>query len=222
MLAPKKKLTKKELKHDPLLDTLEKGKEIYEEYSKQIVSAIVAVIIIMLLGWGWMNNRETTNNAAMLAGTRATLAAMSGMNDNVTSELEQVVSEYAGNPNILQASYQLGLAKIKAGDLSGARDIYSDMAHSSDSQMKTAGQLKLAYIDEKEANYTNAAELYAQVGMTADGLIADYAKLQAGYAYFEAGNIAQANEMVTDLLADEPIGKFKEYVKYLEGKVLEK
>jgi len=222
MLAPKKKLTKKELKHDPLLDTLEKGKEIYDEYSKQIVTGIVAIIAIMLLGWGWMNNQETSNNEAMLASTKATLAAMGGFDDNITSELERVVSEYGGNSNVIQATYQLGLSKIDAGDFAGARELFTDMTRNSDAQMSGAAKLKLAYINERESNYADAASLYSEVAQAGNGLVSEYAKLQAGYAFLAAGNVVQAENVVAELLAEEPVGKFKEYVKYLEGKVLEK
>ena len=94
MLKPKKKLTKKELKHDPLLDTLEKGKEFYEENSKQIMTGVVAFLAIIVLAWGWMNSMEATKNEAMLADTKATLAVMGGIDDNVLAELERVVDEY--------------------------------------------------------------------------------------------------------------------------------
>jgi len=222
MLTPKKKLTKKELKHDPLLDTIEKGKEFYEENSKQIMSGVIALLVIAVLAWGWMNNRETTRNEAMLANTKATLAALGGFNDNVLAELERVVNEYGHNKVISQTAYQLGIARLEAGDLPGARELFSPLAKSQDKQTKIAGKLKLAYISEKEADYAKAIALYSEVGAMADGLVSDYATLQAGYVEVSAGNKAQAQIIVTKLLAQKPTGKFLEQVKYLEGKVLEK
>ncbi len=222
MLRPKKKLTKKELKHDPLLDSLEKGKEFYEEHSKEIVSALVVVVIIILLGWGWMNSRETARNEAMLANTKATLAAVAGFNDNVVAELERVAGEYGSNSNINQANFQLGIARINADDFSGARDLFFQLSKSSDKQVKLAAKLKLAYLNELESNYADAGDLYTEVAAMDAGLVSKYAKLQAGYAYQTAGNRTQAEIVVTDLLAEDPVGKFKESVKYLEGKVLEK
>ncbi|MCF7825829.1 MAG: tetratricopeptide repeat protein [Candidatus Marinimicrobia bacterium] len=222
MLTPKKKLTKKELKHDPLLDTIEKGKEFYEDNSKQIMSGVIALLVIAVLAWGWMNNRETTRNEAMLANTKATLAAMGGFNDNVLAELERVVNEYGNNKAISQTAYQLGVARLEAGDLPGARELFSPLAKSQDKQTKIAGKLKLAYISEKEADYAKAIALYNEVGAMGDGLVSDYATLQAGYALVSAGNKAQAGKIVTKLLGQKPTGKFLEQVKYLEGKVLEK
>ncbi len=222
MLTPKKKLTKKELKHDPLLDTLEKGKEFYEENSKQILTGIGAVVVIFILAWGWMNNLNTTRNEAMLANTKATLAALGGMDDNVLAELERMVDEYGDNVAISQATYQLGLARLAADDLSGARDLFMTLANRSDPQLKIAGKLKLAFINEKEANYEDAAALYSEVGVLGKGIVSQYATLQAGYAFMSAGNAVQAQNIVADLLAEKPSGKFLEQVKYLEGKVLEK
>ncbi len=222
MLTPKKKLTKKELKHDPLLDSLEKGKEFYEENSKQIVAGIVALVVILLLGWGWMNNAETTRNEAMLASTKATLAAAAGIDENVLSELEAVISEYGNSEIIAQSTYQLGIAKLEAGDAAGARDQFNQLSNSSDKQLRIAGKLKLAYINEKELNHAEAAVLYQSVAMLDAGMISDYAKLQAGYAYLAAGDLAQAGNISSELMAEDHTGKFLEQVKYFEGKVLEK
>lgn len=222
MLKPKKKLTKKELKHDPLLDTLEKGKEFYEENSKQIMTGVVAFLAIIVLAWGWMNSMEATKNEAMLADTKATLAVMGGIDDNVLAELERVVDEYSGKSVIAQSTYQLGVARLKADDLSGAKDLFTTLANGSDKQLSIAGKLKLAFIDEKEANYEDAASIYSEIGAMDEGVVSEYASLQAGYAYVSAGNVARAENIVADLLNKKPTGKFLEQVKYLEGKVLEK
>ena len=222
MLTPRKKLTKKELKHDPLLDTLEKGKEFYEENSKQIMTGAVAVVAMIILAWGWTNNQQTTRNEAMLANTKATLAAVAGVDDNVLTELERVVDEYGDNSVISQATYQLGVARLDADDLSGAIEMFSTLANGSDKQLKIAGKLKLAFIHEKEANYAEAAALYNEVSGMGAGVVSEYATLQAGYAYVSAGNVDQAKNIVADLLSGNPTGKLLEQVKYLEGKVLEK
>ncbi len=222
MLTPKKKLTKKELKHDPLLDTLEKAQEFYEENSKQILTVAVSVIVIIVLAWGWMNNLETTRSEAMLASTKATIAALGGMDDNVLAELERVVDEYGDNDAISQATFQLGVARLKANDINGARELFTGLANSSDKQLQVAGKLKLAYIFEKEGNYSEAAALYAKVGARNLGVVSDYARLQAGYAYIADGNVTKADKIVKELLNKKPTGKFLEQVKYLEGKVLEK
>jgi len=222
MLTPKKKLTKKELKHDPLLDTLEKGQEFYEENSKQIITVAVSIVVVLILAWGWMNNLETTKSEAMLASTKATIAALGGMDENVLAELERVVNQYGDNNAVSQATYQLGVARLKESDISGARELFTTLANSSDKQMQIAGKLKLAYIFEKEANNGDAAELYDQVGALKAGVVSEYAKLQAGYAYMADGNLIKADKIVKELLDEKPAGKFLEQVKYLEGKVLEK
>ncbi len=222
MLTPKKKFTKKELKHDPLLDGLEKGKEFYEENSKQIFTALGVLLVIVILGWSWMNSSEAAKNQAMIDNTKATLAAAMGMNENVTAELERVVQEYGKNEIIAQSTLQLGLARMDAGDNDGARQLFSQLANSSDKPLKAAGKLKLAYLNEKESNFADAALLYQEVGTMGLNMVSEYANLQAGYAFVAAGNTQEAKNIVDALLAGNPSGKFNEYVKYLEGKVTEK
>jgi len=222
MLRPKKKITKKELKHDPLLDTLEKGKEYFEENSKQIVTVLSVVVIIFLLSWGWMNNRASTKNEAMLANTKITIAAMQGLDANVLSELEMIVEEYGNREEIAQSTLQLGIARMDSGDYSGARKLFTRLARRSDKHLKAAGKLKLANLSEKEADYATAASIYQEVAKLDLGAASDYASLQAGYAFLMAGNVEKARNIATELLNDDPTGNFRAQVKYFEGKVLEK
>jgi predicted negative regulator of RcsB-dependent stress response len=221
MLTPKKKITKKELKHDPLLDSLEKGKEFYEENSKQIVTGISVVIVVFLLGWGWMNNIQSTKNEAMLANTKTTIAAIQGVNSNVFAELEQIIDEYGSNDEVAQSALLLGTAKMDSGDFIGAEELFSTLANSSDKQLKVAGKLKLAYLAEKQADHAAAAALYQTVANLDEGWVSDNARLQAGYAYLAAGDATQARNIVTSMLDEEPTGNLKEQLEYLSGKLLE-
>ncbi len=220
MLKARKKLTKQELKHDPLMDTLEKGKDFIESYKQQIYMAAGAAAILILVGLYWINSVQSTNNEAMLANTKATLAASQGINDAVISELEGVVSEYGSNKNISQSILQLGMAKLSDKDYSGARMEFEKLANSSDTQTKIAGKLKLAYLAEQELSA--AAAQYAAVAKISKGLVSKTAKLQSANAYYLAGNMEKAASIVDELLATEPVGTFKENVEYLQGKVLEK
>ena len=222
MLKARKKLTKKELKHDPLLDTLEQGKEFFETHKQKIYGAGIGLVVVVLLGWGWMNNRNSTNNEAMLANTKATLAANMGINENVRAELENVVAEYGSNSNIAQTRLELGSAKLAEDDFTGARVEFEKLAASSDKQTRMAGKLKLAYLSEREGDPAAAAKLYESVAKLDQGLVSDYARLQAGYAYLAANETTKCKAILAELLAAEPVGKFKENVEYLQGKVLEK
>lgn len=222
MLKARKKLTKQELKHDPLLDTLEKGKDFFEANKQQIYIAVGAVLLVLLGGWAWMNNVETTNNKAMLANTKANLAATQGMNDDVLSQLEAVVAEYGSNKNVSQTILKLGMAKLSEADYSGARAEFQKLATSRDAQTQVAGKLKLAYLSELEQDYTTAAKYYTEISIKEKGLVAKYAKLQSGYAYLAADDVARAKIIADELMADDPTGNFKENVEYLQGQVLEK
>ena len=222
MLTPKKKLTKKELKHDPLVDGIEKGKEFYEEYSKQIMGGLAGLILVIFLGWVWMDSMESARHEAMLAGTKATVTAAAGMDEGVLTQLEEVFTTYGSKPEVANANFQLGIARLEAGDLPGAEALFSEMAQSSDRQLAIAGALKLAYIAERNNDHLGAAELYLTVSAKATGATADWAKLQSAYAFQSAGNNVKANEIIAEMLDAEPKGKLAEEVRYLEGKLLEK
>lgn len=222
MLKPKKKITKKELKHDPMLDAMEQAKEFFEENSQQIYYAIGGLVVVILLVWGWMSSQTSTNNEAMLANTKAVIAATAGVDENVKMELENVVNEYGNNKFITQSSYELGVQMIKDGDFAGARNIFEGLASSSDQLTRIAGKLKLAYVSEKEADYASAARLYNEVAALDAGKNSEYAKVQAGYAFLAAGDAAAAAQIAEEVLSEEPKGKYKEAVEYLAGRAVEK
>jgi len=222
MLTPKKKITKKELKHDPLLDSLEKGQEFFEQNSKQIYSTLGALAVIVLLLWGWMNSRESYQSEAMLADTKTSIAAMQGMTPNIISELELVVAEYGNNDLVAMSALQLAEARMDSGDYVGARELFSELAGSSDPYVKATGKLKLAFLAEKEADHTSAAALYGEVAGMDLPSTSRYASLQSAHALTSAGDLDAARSIVAELMAEEPSGRFRDQVKYLEGKVQEK
>jgi predicted negative regulator of RcsB-dependent stress response len=222
MLTPKKKITKKELKHDPLLDTLERGQEFYEKNSKQILTVLGVVVIIFLLLWGWMNSRESYTGEAMLADTKTSILALQGMNSNIISELELVIAEYGSNDLVAMSMLQLGEARLDSGDYAGAKELFSKLSNSSDSHLKAAGRLRLAALAEKEQDLSTAAMQYKAVAALDLPGVSRQAKLQSAYAFAAAEQLDEARRIVADLLADNPTGRFRDQVKYLEGKVQEK
>ena len=221
MLKARKKLTKKELKHDPLLDALESSKDFVEDNKQQIGLAAGAVVGVLLVGWMWMSSQTTTNNAAMLANTKSMIAMLSPTPAAV-DELENAVLDFGNNKNIGTAKLELAAVYIDSGNIAGAKDLLDELASSSDIILKEAGQLKLAYVAELEGDYATASKLYMKVADKAKGVIAKTAKLQAGYAYNSAGNKAMASQIAEELAAESPTGKFKESIEYLQGLALEK
>src|ERR1700741_273972 len=64
MLSPKKKISKKEIKHDPLISAYDQTTSFYYEHKKIISYALTSLIILVVGFVVYTNNRRANNEKA--------------------------------------------------------------------------------------------------------------------------------------------------------------
>jgi len=218
MLKAKKKLTKREIRRDPLLETLEKGKEYVQENQQRILTVAGVLAVILVLGWGWNNSRQSAKEEAMLATTRVASAYMQGIDADILTELENVVAEYDSKAPAHEALYYLGVARMDSADFYGAREAFQELLSvESDKLLKAAGALKLAAIAEGEQDYALATEWYLKAANWSFGRNADRIRLQAAYSAYQNADYEQCRSLVAELESTEPVGSQREDLRYLTG-----
>ena len=69
MLKPKKKITKKEIRHDPLLETLYSAQRLFTKYKSRIILAMILALVIVsaILIVSRRNATEYAESNVMLA-----------------------------------------------------------------------------------------------------------------------------------------------------------
>ena len=218
MLKPKKKLTKRAIRRDPLLDSLEKSRDFFEANKQKIYTYAGALVVIIVLVWGWNNNREGQKREAMLASTRVTTAYTMGVNADVIAELENVLADYGNSESAALSKYYLAETRMDSADYLGAAEIFEELLAGTDqTQLKIGSALKLAALAEIDGDYSRAASLYDQAATMAMPRASSTYKLQSAYSYYHAGDHDRAEQMVDELIDSKLPGKSKESADYLKG-----
>ncbi len=218
MLKPKKKLTKRELRRDPLLESIEKVKSYLEENSTRLLYGVGGVVVVILLAWGWNNSRESARIEAQLANTRVTAAYMNGVNGDVLSDLETVVAQYGDTHQASQSKYYLAVSRADSGDAAGARTLLMELVEDTDDPLlQTGAAVRLAELEEQSENYGKAGDWYMRAAGFSSPSIAEAAKIHAAYAYYYSVNPQECQRILDEIMAGEPQGTRKEEVEYLEG-----
>ena len=220
MLQPRKKLTRKEIRRDPLLESIDKGRIYYAENKRTINGALVALAAIILLGWGWQHNREQTRQEAQLASTKAVAAYIQGASTGVEEELQTVADQYKGNDGTALSVYYLGVTKLDSNQYDAATALFQELVKNTDSKiLKADGYLKLAYVQELQNNYPEAAKLYEKAAKTGQYTAKEEALIAAGYNYQRAGNLDAARRMAQEVDKEKLSSELLDSYQFLQGMI---
>jgi len=159
MLKPRKKITKSELKHDPLLDGVYKVRQFWTENKSQINryggGAIVA-LIILLVGLNWRNNQD--EKAAAISGV-ATIDYAQDNHALVIASVSPVLDEFVGLPSFGPALYLLARSELVTADTANAenhfRAFLSD--YSGDDLLEVGAHTALGVIADSRLDHATAA-----------------------------------------------------------------
>lgn len=204
MLTKKKKLTRKEIKQDKLVELYYKSQNFFEENKNKILMyagavAVVIIAIILYSNYRSNQNEEAGTHLAKvmdLYDMGAYLEAIEGMQDKKVIGLKKIVQDYGSTENgeiakIYLANSYAGLGKTDEAlkyyeDYSGDIDIFQAAA--------LAGQ---AGIKSAQGNYKEAAELYVKASRVSktNVLNPDYL-LQASINLIEAGDKDEAKDLL--------------------------
>jgi tetratricopeptide (TPR) repeat protein len=117
MLKPKKKISRKEIKKDPVLEKISQIEHLVREKSKVILYVVVAVVILLVLSFAMIRSKQNANRQASGELGMAELALASGDIDNAIVQFEAIVEK---NPNTEKA----GMATIILGQTHILKDDY--------------------------------------------------------------------------------------------------
>ncbi|MCF7801174.1 MAG: tetratricopeptide repeat protein [Candidatus Marinimicrobia bacterium] len=220
MLQPRKKITKKEMRRDPLLESYEKSRRYYEANKRNINAGIVIFLALIILGWGWQNNRKQMRNEAELSATKAIAAYMSGSTMGVEEELQSVYEQYQGKDGTDLSVYYLGVMKLDSNKYDAARMMFKSLTKNSKSKIiKSAALLKLAYIKENQNDYAGAANLYEEAARVGKFTARNEALIAAGYNYYRAGNMDAARGVVASVESEKLTSELLDSYRYLQGMI---
>lgn len=205
MLKPRKKITRKELKRDPLMEFVYRARQTWMEYRSVLsryVGLVLVVVVLAVLVLRWRGGQD--EKAASVVGI-AFIEFAQGNYHTVIAQLNGSVEEYSGLKSFGNGLFILARSELMVGDTIGAeRHFRRYIDDYGKDRMITAGALAgLGIIIEGRKGYQEAAELYLRASK-----LAPTAGIGQRYAVFAGRDF---------ILADQPQDALKVLKPLLEA-----
>ncbi len=201
MLRKHKKLTKKELKKDPLLIFIAQATDFIRDEWVKIGSTILVVVLVVGGAYLFVDGRK--KNAV-----NAYDAAMTAMANNAPEArdlLKRVVDDYSGSDFAGDALMQLANSYFSEENYDLAEEYFSEYISKfgNDPVFTFNAYNGLGSIYEMREDYAKAAETYAEFARkNKNSVFIPVMLLNAGKAYMHAGNKDKAREQFTRIAED--------------------
>ncbi|GIK61276.1 MAG: hypothetical protein HND39_09840 [Ignavibacteriota bacterium] len=224
MLQKKKKLSKKEIKKDSLLELYESSIEFFEKYKSKIMLYAGVLVVAVAAVYFYLNQKSQTNEKAGLELSRimsiydqgSYLEAIEGKQGTNVIGLKNLVNEYDGTENGETAKIYLANSYAFLGNYEDAFKYYSDYNGSIDYFKATALAGEAGYYANKN-EFQKAADLFLKASKKSDvnSQNPDYL-LNAGINYLKAGDKEDAKIVFSKIKEDYSTSlAFRDVDKYL-------
>ncbi len=210
MLTKKKKLSKKEIKEDKLVESYYKAYGFFDENKSRIGLYAVIIVALAAVIYFYMNSRGQTNETAGVELSRvmslydsgAYLEAIEGRQGTNIIGLKKIVEEYGSTENGENAKIFLANAYFYLGKNEEAFKYYEDYSGSNELYKATALSGEAGYYASKK-EYEKAADLYRKASRVSElnALNPEYL-LKASINYINAGKKDIAKELLETIKRD--------------------
>ena len=117
MLKPRKKITRKEIKKDPVLERVVTTYSFIQDKQKLLTKIGIGIVIGFVLFNIWNNHVHNKNKESSYIFSKALVAWQTGDVDNALLHFETLTDDFDGTDNGKIALYWLGLIAYNTGDL---------------------------------------------------------------------------------------------------------
>ena len=201
MLKPKRKITIKEIKQDPLLETIFKGQKYFNENKRLITRIGGGILLVVTVSILFRFNRSSVSTQAddILASAMSHYRA--GNHSKAIADLDILINQYNSTKSGETAIYYLAKIKMDAGNDSEVWKYAESYARNGLSSSHRAGAYQmLGELNEKEGDYSGAANNYVQAVKFSDTEILSRRNLlRAVDCYLKSGNFDKADTLIKNL-----------------------
>ena len=224
MLQKKKKLSKKEIKEDKLLNFYKTAVVFFEKYKNKIFIYAGVLVVVAAAVYFYVNQKSESNEKAGLELSRimplydqgSYLEAIEGKQGTNIIGLKKLAEEFSGSENGETAKIYLANSYAFLGNYNEAFKYYEDYSGSIDyfESASLAGQAGYYAVQE---DFEKAANLYLQASKMSkiNSQNPDYL-LNAGIYYLKAGDKEEAKILFNRIKEDYATSlAYREVDKYL-------
>ena len=160
MLKPQRKITRKEIKRDPFLETVDKIEYNFEQNKKtylKIALGIIAVIIFVNFLFNKQSQKDFDSNSALGI---ALVAFDNEDYENAKFQFETILLDFSGTNSSNIANYYLGKISFENNELIKAESYLNEYLNNSEPDMLIPGTIKiLSNIALKNNEFDKAIKL---------------------------------------------------------------
>ena len=159
MLKPKEKFTKKEMKKDPLLETIKMVFEKYNEHKSMIFRAGIGIIALTVIIVFLFNRQVSRQKPAEILLENALVSMDTGDIENEEFQFWVLTYEHGSTRSGKTSQYYLGSIYFDKGDYYNAKTHLEKFINStSENILLSSGHFMLSNIYKKESNQDKEEE----------------------------------------------------------------
>ncbi|MEK7818878.1 MAG: tetratricopeptide repeat protein [Bacteroidota bacterium] len=210
MLLKKKKISKKEIKHDALVDTYFSTRAWYSENKKQVSTYGTIALVIVLGLWFYSNNVKSNNNEATtdlgkiysFYDNGQFEIAKNGIPGQNISGLESIVENYGSTKSGNMAKLYLANIELQSNNTDKAMELFEDFS-SDDDLMNASAFAGVAACYEVKKEFANSAKYFEKAAnsSTVDQSRAEYLSL-AAQSFSQVGEKEKAKEIFKQIKSE--------------------
>jgi len=208
MLRARKRITKKELKHDPMLETIFRVETFFKSHSKEVIYGAIGIAAIFVVSIMVLNSKRGAEVDAAAAVGIAQFKFMSGDFQDAIVRLEDALRKYPGTRAVTQGKFYLGNANFQAGNREDAEKNFRDFLDegSDDILLVASSYAGIAAVREDMQDFAEAAANYRKAALKSESKFqTEMYTLSAVRNFHKAGNSDMALQLIEDILEDDNI-----------------
>ncbi len=120
-----KRISKKELKEDAFVSGAFEASHFIQEHLSKIIGSIVGVLLLLGLGWMYLNFRTETRADAAVAMFKAEGLYLNRQYALAASDFENIADDYSGTDQGNKSVYFAAESYFNAGDFDRAMELYN-------------------------------------------------------------------------------------------------
>ena len=219
MLNPRKKITRHEIKEDPLVTYYVKTRKFLSKHQKVISYGLMAVLGIVLIVFFMQNSKKRSEQQAADSMSIPEQFVYFNDADRAIPDLEKIISTYSGTKAAGRAVYLVANTYYEKGEYDKAKTEFSDYIneYGDNALFAPSSYAGVAACYEQEGNFLEAANYYEK---SAKKYPADYAvpyHLYSAARCFEKANEPEKSKALIEQIVD----KYPESGIFNDAKLLE-
>ena len=217
MLKARKKITKREIKEDPLVTFYVRTQKFLQKHSKPFYIGILAVIVIATFIMLDSRSRRTGNIRAESRVVTAEQIYFSRDFDRAIPELQAVIQESPGTVSAGRSVFYMANCYYEKGEYADAMRFFQQYLddYGSIDYFKISSQSGIAACLENEDRFAQAGDAYEKAAsMAADYFTRPFDLKNAARCYVQAGIPEKGRSIYQKILKDYPDAPFSSEVKF--------